>query len=148
MDREASSHPNVEEDFDAGLTAEDAVHVCRAASQPHWAVCLWLRCLFFFYLRRLLHPLCICQQISVRGASVIDYTQPCCFFCFASLWNVLSILHLYLHPRCACHFYFQNLWFFWKESSRWTDLTVATRRRPSATCRAMEYMYFTIDPAL
>ena len=25
------------------------------------------------------------SQISVRGASVIDYTQPCCFFCFASL---------------------------------------------------------------
>ena len=97
------------------LPAEDAVNVCRAASQPHWAVCLWLRCLFFFfffYLRRLLHTLYMCQQISVCGASVIDYTQPCCFFCFASLWNVLSILHLYLHPRCSCHFYFQNLWFF------------------------------------
>ena len=40
---------------------------------------------FFFCLRRLLHPLYICQQIAVRGASVIDYTQPCCFFCFASL---------------------------------------------------------------
>ena len=103
---------------------------------------------FFFYLTRLLHPLYICQQISVRGASVIDYTQPCCFFCFASLWNVLSILHLYLHPRCSCHFHFQNLWFFWKESSRWTDLTVSTRRRPSATWQAMEYMYFTFDPAL
>ena len=42
---------------------------------------------FFYYLRPLLHPLYICRQISVRGASVIDYTytQPCCFFCFASL---------------------------------------------------------------
>ena len=39
----------------------------------------------FFFLGRLLHPLYIRQQISVRGASVIDYTQPCCFFCFASL---------------------------------------------------------------
>ena len=67
---------------------------------------------FFFRLRHLLHPLYTCQQISVRGASVIDYTQPCRFFCFASVWNVLSILHLYLHPRCSSYFYFQNLWFF------------------------------------
>ena len=43
------------------LPAEDAVHMCRAASQPHWAVCLWLRYLLFFFFR-LLHPLYICQK--------------------------------------------------------------------------------------
>ena len=105
---------------------------------------------FFFCLRRLLHPLYICQQISVRGASVIDYTQPCCFFCFASLWNVLSILHLYLHPRCSCHFYFQNLWFFVRNPLDGQILQCPHDEGRLLLKRAMQYnvLHYSSDPAV
>ena len=121
-----SSHPDLEEDLDARLPAEDGAHVCRAASkQPRWAVCLRLRCLFYYYyLRRLLHPLYICQQISVRGASVIDYTQPCCFFALPVCEMCCPFFTCIYILGAHAIFILKTFDFFWKESSRWTDLSV------------------------
>ena len=91
---------------------------------------------FSFGLRRLLHPLYICQQISIRGASVIDYTYNSSLVSFA-----LPVCEMCC-PFCTCiyilgaHaiFIFKTFDFLeGSESSRWTDLTVSTRRRPSAT---------------
>ena len=88
----------------------------------------------FFLLGTFAAPTYICQQFSVRGASAIDYTQPCCFFALpvcemcCPFCTCIYILGAVLMP-----FLFSKPLIFWKESSRWTDLTVSTRRRPSAT---------------
>ena len=91
---------------------------------------------FFFYLRRFTHftfvnKFLFVVQVSLIALSlVVSFAFPVCEMCC---------------PFCTCIYI---LGVHAKESSRWTDLTVSTRRRPSATWRAMEYMYFTIDPAL
>ena len=89
---------------------------------------------FFFLLESFVAPtLHLSINFCSWWKSVIYYTQPCCSFCFASLWNV----HLYLHRSdpvfCTCIYIFgahailfstsKTFDFFWKESSRWTDLT-------------------------
>ena len=75
------------------LPAEDAVHVCRAASQPHWAVCLWLRCLFFFFL------------LKTFASPTLHMSTNFCLWCKCDwLHSALLFLLLCQFVKCAVHF--------------------------------------------
>ena len=67
--------------------------------------------IFFFLLKAFASPT-LHMSTNFCSWCKCDWLHSALLFLLLCLWNVLSILHQYLHPRCSCHFYFQNLWFF------------------------------------